>query len=335
MFSGICKLLSTIFLLLIFSIPHQNIKAQSAELDNNFGFVVYTQNIYYGFNTGSSENELRFRYTQQNRQNVLFIDLFEENQFFTIGAYNNKGLFILLLDHPGSEVKNRLSPSEFVNKYRKLLFESSNVPDLNSDEFSLNNWVIPNSNLMIADKFGETIIINSDEFEFEFVQNDLPYIGITYLFPYDQFHDLPDTLKQESNHSQLMSEIDKTDENFSLESGMEILMKFHPIGDTKTSVLISPSENQVFVSMDKTTGEIWKFDINGGTVETESGFDRNHKANIPKLGITSSDLIILNFSNENLTTGIINIAIAILLIILIPIIIFLPKLEKDSQELDP
>ncbi|MBW6471547.1 MAG: hypothetical protein K0B14_00335 [Anaerolineaceae bacterium] len=332
MFSGISKLLSTILLLLIFSIPQHNIKAQSTDLNNNIGFVVCTQNVYYGFNSGSSENELRFRYTQQNRQSVLFIDLFEENQFFTIGAYNNKGLFILLLDHPGSEVKNRLSPSEFENKYRNLLFESTRIADLNNSELSMNNWVIPNMNILIADKFGKTIIINSDEFEFEYVQNDLPYLGVTYLFPYDQFHDIPDILRQESNHSQLMTEIDKTDENFNLESGMEILMKFHPEGNTKTSVLISPSENQVFVSMDKTTGEIWKFDINGGTVETESGFDRNHKANIPKLGITSSDLIVLNFSNENLTRGIIAISIGILLIIIISILVYLPRNKIIQQE---
>jgi hypothetical protein len=332
MFSGILKWLSTILFFLIFLFPQQNVYAQSIDFDKNIGFVVYTQNIFYGFNAGASGNELRFRFSQQNRQNVLFVDLFEEGQFFTISAYNDKGLFILLLDHPGSETKNRLSPLEFENKYRKLLFESSRVADINPDGFSMNNWVNPNMNILIADKFGKAIIINSDEFDFEFVQNNLPYLGITFLHPYNQFHDVTDFVEVEPNHAYLMSEIDKIDDIFTVESGMGILKQFHPYEEIRTSVLISPSDNQVYVSMDKTTGEVWKFDINGGTVETSFGFDKNHKANIPKLGITSSDLIILNFSNENLTKGIINIAIITLLIIIIPILIFLPKLEKNSVD---
>lgn len=333
MLSGIQKILSKLVIITFFLIiPPINIFAQSDEISNNLSFVVNSQKTYYGFNAGSLNKELRFRYKQQNRQNFLYVDLFENNQFYTIGAYNSKGIFILIQDHPGSLLQNRLSPTEFENHFSEILFGASTIPSLNSEEFSMNKWIIPNSNLIFADKFGNTISVYSDNDDYQLYENDLPYLGITYRYPYDEFNNNLDNSGQNFLYTQLMDEINKTDENFSEEFGLKILTKFQPLNDTLISILISPNDNQVFVSLDKNANEVWRFDINGGTVETYTGFDQNHKANIPKLGITSSDLKILNFSNENLTRGIIAISIAILLIIIIPIIVYLPRNNKIQQE---
>jgi hypothetical protein len=162
--------------------------------------------------------------------------------------------------------------------------------------------------------------------------NELPYLAVTYHYPYDEFNNNLNNGEQDIFHTQLMDELNKTDENFSEEFGLKILTEFQPTNDTLTSILISPNDNQVFVSLDKNANEVWRFDIYGGTVETHSGFDQNHKANIPKLGITSSDLKILNFSNEDLTRGIIAISIVILLIIIISIIVYLPRNKIIQQE---
>lgn len=333
MLSGIQKFISTFTIITFFLIiPPINIFAQSDEISNNLSFVVNSQKTYYGFNAGSLNKELRFRYKQQNRQNFLYVDLFENNQFYTIGAYNSKGIFILIQDHPGSLLQNRLSPTEFENHFSEILFGASTIPSLNSEEFSMNKWIIPNSNLIFADKFGNTISVYSDNDDYQLYENDLPYLGITYRYPYDEFNNNLDNSGQNFLYTQLMDEINKTDENFSEELGLKILTKFQPLNDTLISILISPNDNQVFVSLDKNANEVWRFDINGGTVETYTGFDQNHKANIPKLGITSSDLKILNFSNENLTRGIIAISIAILLIIIISIIVYLPRNNKIQQE---
>ncbi len=333
MLSGIQKFISTLIIISIFFIlPPIKIFARVDEINNNLSFVVNSQKTFYGFNAGSLNKELRFRFKQQNRQNFLFIDLFENNQFFTIGAYNSKGIFVLIQDHPGSQQKNRLSPTEFEDHFSELLFGASTIPDLNSEEFSMNKWIIPNSNLMFADKFGKSIIIYSDNDDFQFYENDLPYQGITYHYPYDQYNNNLNNGGEDLFHTQLMDEIDKTDENFSEEFGLRILTEFQPTYDSQTSILISPNDNQVFVSLDKNANDVWRFDINGGTVETHSGFDQNHKANIPRLGITSSDLKILNFSNEDLTQGIIAITIAILLIIIISIIVYLPRNKNILQE---
>lgn len=332
MLSGVHKFLSTFVIITIFFIiPPIDIFAQTDEPSNNLSFVVNSQKTFYGFNAGSLNQEIRFRFKQQNRQNFLFFDLFENNQFYTIGAYNSKGIFILILDHPGSQQQNRLSSIEFEDHFSELLFGASTIPDLNSEEFSINKWIIPNSNLIFADKFGKTIVIYSEIDDYQLYENDLPYLGITYRYPYDVFNNNLDNGTQDLIHALLMDEIDKTDENFSEEFGLKILTEFQPINNTLTSILISPNDNQIFVSLDKNANEIWRFDIYGGTVETHTGFDQNHKANIPKLGITSSDLKILNFSNEDLTGGIIAISIVILLIIIISIVVYFPRIKKFQQ----
>jgi len=304
--------------------------AQSDSNENNMAFVVYSKTNFYGINVGSSSQELRFRYKQQNRQSVLFIDLFDENQFFTIGAYNNKGLLILVLDNPDSQSKNRISPVVFEERFKKLLFESTNIPGPNAEGYSIAQWIIPNSTILFADNSGNSMVYYSTNNEFYLTEEDEnPYLAITYLYPYINFEPDFEYKSLGINHTDLLSEINKFDESFTVDFGIDILTMFQPTIDTPTSILISPHNNLVYVSSGKGTEQIWKFDINGGTVETFAGYDKNHKANIPKLGITTSDLRILNFSNENLTQGIIAIAIAILLIITISVIVFLPRISRE------
>lgn len=329
MISGNFKILSTIFFSLIFFlIPQRDFQAQSLPVENNFGFVVFSNETYYGFNAGSGNEELRFRFSQQNKQNIIYFDLFEDNQFFTFGAYNSSGIFVLIQDHPGSNGNNRLLPADFDNHFRKLLIESSSVFELELENIDKNSWYIPESNILVADTSGNVILLHTHDDAVEILRSELPYFCVTYYFPYLEINSKSSDKIVGNIQPQLMSEIDKLDENFSIESGFEILTQFYPRNDRSTSIMISPKENQVYVSLDQNAEEIWRFDINGGTIETHAGFEQNHKANIPKLGITTSDLIILNFSNENLTVGIISIAIVILLIILIPTIVLMPKLNQ-------
>ena len=321
----------TVFTLLLI-IPPTIISGQTTENSDVISFVVNSQKTYYGFNAGTTDQELRFRFAQQNRKNILFIDLFEENQFFTIGAYNNEGLFILLQDHPASLNTNRLTPTQFEDHFIDFLIDFARIPEIDFEKFSLNEWIIPNSNIIFADKFGSRLVIHAIDESFQVIENNLPYIGITYQYPFSEFSKDSNGDNSILLHNQLMDEINKIDENFSEELGIEILSKFQSTNAGISSVLLSPNDNQVFVSLDKDANEVWMFDINGGTVETYTGFDQNHKANIPRLGITTTDLKILNFSNENLTVGIILIAIVILLIILISVIVYLPKLKQNRIE---
>jgi len=329
MISGIRKIISTIFLGVIFLfIPNSNLHAQTIQNENDLSFVVNSNQIYYGINAGSNNKELRFRFKQQNKQNVIYFDIYDENQFFTFGAYNSSGVFILIQDHPGTKSQNHLTPKEFDNQFGKLLFDSSNVYDLEFEKIGGDTILVPESNLIISDASGNLVVLHTYDNSVELIQSNLPYYAVTFWYPYSEFQSNSNLDSEATIHTSLMNAIDKLDENFSIDSGFEILTKFYPVNDRLTSIMISPNNNQVYVSLDEKAEEIWRFDINGGTVETHSGFEQNHKANIPKLGITSSDLVILNFSNEDLTVGIISIAIGILLIIIIPTIIILPKLEK-------
>lgn len=331
--SGFHKLLSTLIIISIFIIvPPFKSYAQTNEVNDNLSFVINSQRTYYGFNAGSNDQELRFRFSQQSRQNILFIDKFENNQFYTIGAYNGKGFFVLIQDHPGSLGQNRLTPSEFDQHFSDLLLKSSSTPDVNSEGYSLNHWIIPNSNLIFADKFGKTIIIYSGKDDFQIIKNDLPFIGVTYNYPYISFNLDLIFNEQDYLHDELLNKLHELDKDFSEGLGIGLLTELQPVNSSLTSVLISPGDNQVYVSLNKNADEIWRFDINGGTVETHLGFDKNHKANIPKLGITTSDLEILNFSNEDLTRGIIAIAIVIVLIILFSVFVYLPRNNQTLPE---
>jgi len=315
-------------------VPMHPISAQNEDNPNSLSFIVNSQNAFFGLNAGSFTQELRFRFFQQNRQNYLFIDIFDGNQFFTVGAYNSKGLFILIQDHPESFKKNRLTPSEFEDRFFDLLTDYNTLPEIDTKEFSFEKWIIPNSNIIFADKSGSAFVIYSDDHNFQVIENNQPYIGITYQYPFQTFNKYPNSETTDTLYESLLNEIDKTDENFTEEAGIQILNDLQPPEIGLTSVLISPADNQVYISVDNNAKEVWRFDINGGTVETHAGFDQNHKANIPKLGITTSDLKILNFSNENLTVGIIIIAIGILLIILISILIYFPKLSKKHAKIE-
>lgn len=329
MISGIRKIISTIFLGVIFLfIPNSNLHAQTDQGENDLSFVVNSNQIFYGINAGSDNKELRFRFKQQNKQNVLYFDIYDDNQFFTFGAYNSSGVFILIQDHPGSNSQNHLTPEDFDNQFKKLLFDSSSVYDFEFEKIDGNTILVPESNLIISDASGNLVVLHTYKDSVELIQSNLPYYAATYWYPYIEFQPNSNLNIEATIHSKLMDTIDKLDENFSIESGFEVLTQFYPENDRLTSIMISPNNNQVYVSLDENAEEIWRFDINGGTVETHLGFEQNHKANIPKLGITSSDLVILNFSNKDLTVGIISIAIGILLIIIIPTIIILPKLEK-------
>ena len=241
-------------------------------------------------------------------------------------------VFVLIQDHPGSLGQNRLTPTEFDKHFSDLLIKSSRTPNVDSEGYSLNHWIIPNSNLIFADKFGKTIIIYSGKDDFQIIENNLPYVGTTYNYPYNTFNKDLNLSEQDNLHDQLLDQVHELDKNFSEGFGIGLLTELQPLNSRLTSVLISPADNQVYVSLNKNADEIWRFDINGGTVETYGGFDKSHKANIPKLGITTADLEILNFSNEDLTRGIIAIAIVILLIIVFSVFVYLPRNNQTQPE---
>lgn len=330
MFSGFSKKISTILfsLILLLLISNEKTQAQSIQGENDLSFVVFTNNVFYGVNAGSGNTELRFRFKKQNNQNIFYFDKYVDNQFYTFGAYTRNGIFIFIQDHPETNTLQYLTPEEFDLQFHSLLFESSDIYGLEIENIDSITFLVPDSNILIADKEGNLAILHKNNDSFELIHNDLPYYAVTYFHPYLERNPNQSVQNNSINHNTLMNMIDTLDESFSVDSGLDVLKNFYPTNDRVTSILISPQDNQLYVSLDKEATEIWRFDINGGTVETHFGFDQNHKANIPKLGITTNDLVILNFSNEDLTVGIIAIAIGILLIVIIPTIIFLPKLDK-------
>ena len=183
MISGIRIILSTIFLgVLLLLIPKNNLQAQTNPGENDLSFVVNSNQIFYGINAGSGNKELRFRFEQQNKLSVIYFDIYEENQFFTFGAYNSSGVFILIQDHPGTNFQNHLSPEEFDNQFGKLLFDSSNVYDLEFEKIDDDTILVPESNLIISDASGNLVVLHTFDNSVELIQVDFFWVFVFIIF---------------------------------------------------------------------------------------------------------------------------------------------------------
>lgn len=305
------------------------VSGQITSEENNLALIIYSHSPFYGFNSGTDRQELRFRYTQHNRLNTLFIDKFVNKQFQTIGAYTNRGLMILSLDHRGSTFSDGLTPTEFEERFSTFL-SSSNLPELSTEILRQNNWMIDNTTMVFADKSGKNYIFSAEKSEIKQVEEQFPIAVATFRQPYDEI--FSEETKEDFLYKKIINRLSEVYEQLDVETTIEILAEFQPLNQNQTSVVITPGNNQVYVSIGDNNEQVWRLDINGGTVETHSGFTKNHKANIPKIGITSSDLRILNFSNENLTQGIMLLSLVILLIILISTSIYFPwRIQKKDK----
>lgn len=318
--SRILPLLSFAF---IFLFPNDFPDQQSQEISNSeIGFVVYSQNTYYGLNLDNSQGEIRFRIETNHNKNVLFIDQNIEDVYYTVAATNDHGAFIAY--YPYLETNNpiRLSPTQFDKNFGKLLFESSSVPLRKEINLSENPLIIDNSNQLLADENQNAYIIETINGVSKVIPSQNPYEILTAVNSYsditnmnnDFFHPFQQKIRVEN-------EIKNNINNFSLNNGFDVLKKAQPIQDVIASIIIDPNRNQIFLSFDKDFEKIWMINLDGGTIETFAGFEKYHKGNMPDIGITANDLRILNFSNEGLMIRIIFGAIGILIIILATVLL--------------
>lgn len=281
-------------------------------------FVAFSKNTFYGMNLGTTNGELRFRIKEKNKNRVLFIDLYTKDEFSTIAAMNDHSVFITYQNHFNSTNPVYLSPADFESKFGNLLFDNKRIPDPQNFSIDNNPLIIAYTNQLFASEFGKAFIVESLETSpiiFEKQQNwqiltSLPSAftdvesGNGFFHPFQQ-------------KNRVESEIRKYISDFSLLDGFRVLQAAHPLESQTASVVFEPSKNQIYIVLDKEFEKIWMINLDGATIETFSGFDKYHKGNIPEIGITSSDLQILNFSNESLMDGV------ILWGVIIAIIIFL------------
>jgi hypothetical protein len=135
----------------------------------------------------------------------------------------------------------------------------------------------------------------------------------------------------ESDYQRLSESLEERHTNFSVMNGFNALGAASIISNQVTSIVLEPNKNMIYIAFDKDYEKLWMINLDGLTIETYSGFDKYHKGNVPKIGITSNDLRILNFSNEGLMKGVVLGAISIFIILLIPEIFALISLLRKRS----
>jgi hypothetical protein len=176
--------------------------------------------------------------------------------------------------------------------------------------------LINNSSQLFADENHKGYIIRTKNGNSEILENQNSIInsGLDLTMqPDDSLNGFFHPFQQKKR---VEAEIKKRISEFSVQDGFIVLENAQPRQDMIASAVFDPENNLIYLAFDKDFSKIWMINLDGETIETFSGFERYHKGNIPKIGITANDLRILNFSNEGLMVRIIIGAIGILIIII-------------------
>lgn len=312
------KLIVNIPLLFLFLIPPIHVLPQSIDENNaELCFVVFSKNSFYGLNLDNSAGEIRLRIETQNQHRVLFVDQFKSESYQTIAAINDQGTFVsyfLFYDQ-----SPKISPTIFNETFSPLLFNQMSFPSPESNELFSKSLLINNSSQLFAEENQKGFIIQTKNGESEFHLNQNYLINSAMEFRTPSSDSSDDFFHPVQQIKRVEDEINKRLSEFSIQDGFLVLEKAQPSQNMIASIIFDPENNLIYLAFDKDFNKIWLINLDGETIETFSGFERYHKGNIPKIGITANDLRILNFSNEGLMVRIIIGAIGILCIILITI----------------
>lgn len=294
-------------------------------------FVAFGEEPIYGLILNSSIGEVRFRIDRESQERILYIEVFENGQFITVAGMNNSGVLLVTQELLDAENQPQTSPyflalfqEEFIQTNLPLRTNANNAKTW-FDEYDHKNELV-NSHQLIADKTNSASIIN---FENNQILTSNPKNNFIILQPIQnglsQLQNNFPKIKQEiiAQRNYLQTELVNLTEEISVEKGLTILNNASLTdGRDIVTVSIRPSKNEFYITLDGDNEKIWMINLDGKTVETVTGFDQYHKGNIPSLGITSTDLRIINFSNERLMDSIIVLSLFILLILIISSVIF-------------
>ena len=308
---------------------HKNPAIQVTPSANEYNFIIYADEPFYGLNIDNNRGEIRFRISTDHKYRVLFFDILQDGVYYPVSAVNDQGVFISTQDVINKLPRQYLTISQFENIFGDILFNQTSIPDpknidLGNSPFNINNKII-----LFGDKHQKAFYIESLDHVSRLVLKTNSYlIASPYIFSSPEETNSELFQKANFNYRELQESLEERKSDFSIMNGFTALGSASPLSNEITSIMIDSSHNKIYVALAKDFEKIWMINLDGLTVETFSGFDKYHKGNVPKGGITSSDLRILNFSNESLMQGVIIGALGIFIILLIPQITNLVKNYK-------
>ncbi|PKO13165.1 MAG: hypothetical protein CVU39_20520 [Chloroflexi bacterium HGW-Chloroflexi-10] len=293
-----------------------NLQTQDEPQPYTGSFVVYSDETYFGSNIDTLTGELRFRFKQANNHRAVFFDLLVGTEYFTIGAINDRGVFISFIIT--EDFLAGLTPSQFENDFFSTIYETLTIPSENRIREIVSYWDLQNVKMIFAgpNRNAYHLEIQGDLVEIRKIDGN--YLSVAYQYSTDSGINMP---SQYSFDTQLQAEL----AGFNRSKGLNLLNQFSGARQSIVSLFFEPAENKLYITLDNNITQIWMINVDGGTIETFRGFDQYHIGNVPEIGITSNDLRILNFSNEKLMDRVILGAIGILLIILVSNFILIKK----------
>ncbi len=298
---------------------------------NEFNFVVYSNHPFYGMNIDNNRGEIRFRIATEHKHRVLFFDILESGIYRTFAGVNDQGIFISSQDLVNQVGINPLSNNEFENIFGEILYNQSFLPSMNKINIEDFQYFINNSIVLFGDIRQNAYYIETIDNISRLVTSSNPYlISSPYLISNQETLNSNSINDSEINYQNLISSLEERQSNFSVLNGFKALDAASFSTNQITSIVVEPNQNKIYISFDKDFEKLWMINLDGLTIETFSGFDKYHKGNVPKIGITSNDLRILNFSNEGLMKGVIIGATSIFLILMIPEIVSLIKILRNK-----
>lgn len=302
-----------------FSQPNTAIQNDPIILNDQIesAFVFFGDKPFYGLNINTTPGEVRFNIVKSGAYRLFLIESDQGDQTITLAGMNNAGRFIagqtIISD---SEPENNIA---YNNAFILNFLTNDNITDIKQ-------WLITQENInqLSGKKFilsapslkAGVVEITESTFDFYPAEN-----GFQILLP------LPNKIlknKQtqdpiEQNYQAinrfLTLEILENINNPNLNTHFSMAHQVKNNPSDSISLIISPTQNEIFITMNNDPTKIWMINLDGGTIETYQGFEQLHKGNLPDIGITSKDLYILNFSNESLMVGIIFATSTILMII--------------------
>ncbi len=296
------------------------------------GFVFFGDTSFYGLNLNTAPGEVRFRIIKSGAYRLFLIESDQDNETITLAGINNLGRFIAgqtILDKSHSDIDSAYNNSFILNfltndnitDIKQWLNTQENINRLSGKKFIMS---------LLPSKAG-LVEISQSTYDYYQAENNFEILlPISYQASENATSGNLNNPDYKAINQFLTLEILENINNPNLNThfSMAHQVKINP--SESVTLLISPTRNQIYITMNNDPTKIWMINLDGGTIETFQGFEQLHKGNLPVIGITSKDLYILNFSNESLMLGIIFITSAILTIIGLTVFINLRKVEQNS-----
>jgi len=275
-----------------------------AETSACTGFAVYGENTFYGMNFDFDlETEVRFK-VQPMEDGFVFLGSFHWDtgwmeSWLDFVGYNSHGLFATLQMVPPRDPEDISGPTMYVPELKaRSLAAAKNLDGVM--EILGNARLLPVAGFYLhslyADIHGQAAVIEAGVEKNHIFPIENGFVVMTNFYHHEVDPRALEDLEVEGIDEferYLVAEemIGEKMPDFSWRDGFEVLAAVCVEPYTRSSVIINPEDNIVYLSIESDFSRIWKLDLHEKTIETLEGFAEHRREEIPEDGLLSSYLL--------------------------------------------